>query len=357
MSRGGARAHRGRALRLAFVATLATVSASSMAGAAAQPTASAPTEQRCFGAASRDTVTRCRNPALRLVVSPAPTEAVVAPPAPCVGDKSIGLLYPCRFGVGETVARDSVALVGDSHAGHWRAAVNHVALERGWTATSMTMTGCGFSMATRAEPGPKRTRCTAWNKDLRNWFRDHPEVHTIFVSANATVKVLQKGASSQFVARRNGFTRAWELLPRTVKRIIVLRDVQSRALSTLDCIERAMAKKRPPGTSCAVRRTSALRPDSQASAARSFKRARVADLSAFSCGRRLCLPVVGGALVNKDRTHMTTTFAKTLGPYLLRQVETFGPFPGERAPSAMGPTGATGSTGATGTGPGVRRGS
>mgnify|MGYP000532949386 CR=1 FL=1 len=136
MSRGGARAHRGRALRLAFVATLATVSASSMAGAAAQPTASAPTEQRCFGAASRDTVTRCRNPALLLVVSPTPTEAVVAPPAPCVGDKSIGLLYPCRFGVRQTVARDSVALVGDSHAGHWRAAVNHVALEahaaRGW---------------------------------------------------------------------------------------------------------------------------------------------------------------------------------------------------------------------------------
>ena len=175
--------------------------------------------------------------------------------------------------------------------------------------------------------------------------RDHPEVHTIFVSANATVKVLQKGAGSQFVARRNGFTRAWKLLPRTVKRIIVLRDVQSRALSTLDCIEGAMAKKRPPGTSCAVRRTSALRPDSQASAARSFKRARVADLSAFSCSRRLCMPVVGGALVNKDQTHMTTTFAKTLGPYLLRQVATFGPFPGERAPSAMDPTGSTGATG------------
>ncbi len=39
------------------------------------------------------------------------------------------------------------------------------------------------------------------------------------------------------------------------------------------------------------------------------------------CGRRTCLPVVGGALVHKDETHLTRVFATTLGPYLLRHVD------------------------------------
>jgi hypothetical protein len=35
--------------------------------------------------------------------------------------------------------------------------------------------------------------------------------------------------------------------------------------------------------------------------------------------------VIGGALVRKDNTHLTSTFATTLGPYLLRAVSRFVP--------------------------------
>jgi hypothetical protein len=40
----------------------------------------------------------------------------------------------------------------------------------------------------------------------------------------------------------------------------------------------------------------------------------------ISSGRQR-LPVVGGAVVLKDETHLTTTFAATLGPYLVRRVD------------------------------------
>jgi len=45
---------------------------------------------------------------------------------------------------------------------------------------------------------------------------------------------------------------------------------------------------------------------------------RVIDLTPHFCDESQCFPVVGGALVQRDETHLTTTFSATLGPYVLR---------------------------------------
>jgi hypothetical protein len=42
------------------------------------------------------------------------------------------------------------------------------------------------------------------------------------------------------------------------------------------------------------------------------------DLTSLFCDSAHCFPVVGGAYVYRDTNHMNTTFAATLGPYLLR---------------------------------------
>ena len=47
-------------------------------------------------------------------------------------------------------------------------------------------------------------------------------------------------------------------------------------------------------------------------------RVRVIDLTPHFCDESQCFPVVGGALVQRDETHLTTTFSATLGPYVLR---------------------------------------
>ena len=51
------------------------------------------------------------------------------------------------------------------------------------------------------------------------------------------------------------------------------------------------------------------------------RRVRVIDMTPFFCSRRRCLPVIGGALVYKDREHMTEVFATSLGPYLARAID------------------------------------
>jgi hypothetical protein len=47
----------------------------------------------------------------------------------------------------------------------------------------------------------------------------------------------------------------------------------------------------------------------------------VVDLTRYFCDRTRCYPVIGGALVHQDLTHMTATFNVTLAPYLLRAVD------------------------------------
>ena len=51
-------------------------------------------------------------------------------------------------------------------------------------------------------------------------------------------------------------------------------------------------------------------------------RFQVIDLSDFFCGATDCYPVIGGVLVHRDRDHITVLYAQTLGPYLLRRVQT-----------------------------------
>ena len=78
----------------------------------------------CFGAAARDPWKPCQNPALRRVVTPTPSQALLIPNAPCEPTQRAALVSPCLFGV---KGGDRVALVGDSHAEHWRAALEVVA--------------------------------------------------------------------------------------------------------------------------------------------------------------------------------------------------------------------------------------
>jgi hypothetical protein len=118
-------------------------------------------------------------------------------------------------------------------------------------------------------------------------------------------------------------TRAWAALPASVKHIVVIRDVPLIHSDTLECVERAIARHRDAGTTCAIRRSSAIHRDPDVIAAERLhsRRVQVVDLTRFFCDREWCYPVVGGVLVFRDiYAHLTSVFATTLGPFLLEQV-------------------------------------
>jgi peptidoglycan/LPS O-acetylase OafA/YrhL len=278
------------------------------------------THPPCFAAAARDPEAPCSNPRLRLTVVPSPIEAHKQRNSPCPKLEVRGLLYVCGFGVAPAKAATTVALVGDSHAAHWRAALDVVARDQSWTGVSISHTGCPLSKATKNLPQPRRTQCVQWNRQVLQWFKRHPEVTTVFVSQiSGGVGVIAPGRD-QLAAQRAGYLAAWRALPRSVQRIVVLRDTPKVVGDTDTCVQDAIDDHRQAGLVCSVTRRSALSVDSAASAAASARtaRERVIDLTRFFCDRKRCYPVIGGALVFKDQNHMTETFSASLGPYVLR---------------------------------------
>jgi len=277
--------------------------------------------ERCFGAASRDKRSTCRNPKLARKVVPSPDEAVTSPNLPCRPLKAIGLVIPCEFGVPAAAARNTVALLGDSHAAHWRAALEKVAQEFKWRGVSITRSGCPLSKAiARLDPASRRAQCVTWNAQVLRYLRARPEVHTVFVVAHFDAHVVTGG--NEFRAKMAGFTRAWRSLPSTVKRIVVIRDTPKAGRETLSCIRRVMRRNGNPAADCARTRGRALDRDAAISAAIKLRsnRVRTIDMTSFFCNRRRCYPVVGGALVYKDVTHLTDIFVSSLGPYLVRKL-------------------------------------
>ena len=278
-------------------------------------------EPRCFGAASRNPRFRCVNRDLRLAVVPTPDEAVLMPNAPCkIVSKQIP--YACEFGVTAPAADRTIALIGDSHATHWRGALEVVAQARGWRGYSLTRPGCPLSTAAPDIDRARRTSCAQWRKGVFAWFGRHPKVRTVVVSQLAGVGVRAPRGRNRDEHAIQGFIRAWRRLPKTVKEIIVLRDTPVARESTPDCISRAIRRKRAAGPACAIPRRIAIRRDHAAIAAvrRGTPRVHLIDFTRFMCSPRLCYPVVGGVLVHKDITHLTPLFASTLGPFLLRSV-------------------------------------
>jgi peptidoglycan/LPS O-acetylase OafA/YrhL len=287
---------------------------------------------RCFGAAARDPEHPCDNPRLRLMVTPTPVSARNRPNSPCtmVATKPFNV---CAFGVPRAKSTGTIALLGDSHASHWRAALEVVAQAKRWHGLSITRSGCPLSRTVKKLRDPLEAACIRWNHDVPRWFAHHPEVSTVFVVQDSGGKWVVPGGQSSFSAEVSGFSSAWKSLPRTVKHVIVIHDTPKDRTDTQACIEHAMAAHRSAGKVCAVPRSVAIDRDSQAVAAARLRspRVRSVDLNRFFCDSRMCYPVIGGVLVHKDDHHLTVAFATTLGPYLLRDVtRLMAPEPGTR---------------------------
>lgn len=307
----------GSTLVLAALGCLAVL----LAGVGGTRQAEARSGPQCFGAAAMDREKPCVDDRLRLVVRPRPEDALLVPDGPCTPSASLPAVPElCEFGVPSAVATGTIALLGDSHVAHWRAAADAVARAKRWHGVSLARSGCPFSAQLLGSFEPVRGKCLPWFDAVPGWFAAHPEVTTVLLSGHSGTSFLVPNGTSVFEAKVRGATEAIERLPASVEDVVILRDTPIERVTTKDCVEAAIARRVPAGRACSLPRSSVLRPDALATAARRMDspRVRVVDLTSFMCSARSCPPVVGGALVRKDTHHLTAAFSLSLGPYLQR---------------------------------------
>jgi len=273
------------------------------------PAAAADAKPRCYGAASRDAAKPCVNHQLDRRVTPTPEDAAITPNVACTPQ---GVEDACAVGA---ATGETVAVLGDSHAAHWRAAMDYVGKQQGWHVLEFARPHCPFSFAVPASTEAGAADCVPYNQRLIAWLQANPGVTKVFVSNNARLPMAVRGIDY----RLDGDSKALAALPASVQQVYVLRDPPTDRATSHACVEKAMAR-RQTFTRCAVPRKRALVRDPTLESAMRAARGVPIDLTRFFCSTSLCFPVVGGVLVHKDQDHLTQDFSATLGPYILRAV-------------------------------------
>jgi len=278
----------------------------------------------CFGAAARDAARPCDNPALRGTVMPPPDRAKVVADPYCDKVQHDGLLTVCSFGPPAQEAEHTFALIGDSHAANMKTALNVVTLGKRWRGVSILRSGCPATRAAPILPSSQASRqCRTWNRQVLTWLSKHPEVDTVFLSAHYSARVRSYGGRGDAEAVTAGYREVLRTLVRMGRRVIVIRDTPPAAKSALRCVSRALAAGRSAHNTCTRSRSASVKTDPQVQAARALRspKVKVIDLTRQFCDAKRCFTVVGGALVRHDTSHLTQTFAATLGPFILRALD------------------------------------
>lgn len=294
--------------------------ATALVGVAAQPSA-AQAAPRCFGAAAIDRKRPCMN--RTRTVTPKPDKVAGVHEAYCAPIRRQRDPDVCTFGTRAARAVADIALIGDSHAVHWRTPLDLVARVMRWHGFSVTAPGCFFGHAVFAMPTGLLEPCAPWYRSVVRWLAEHPEISTVVVSQNAPTPVRLNPGETEHGVKAAGYARTWRALPRNVKRVIVIRDTPRLPATTFDCVRRVIAAGTARArTACSYSRRRALIADPAMSAVARLRSARyrAVDMTDFFCGSRRCYPVIGGVLVHRDSDHINGVYAKTLGPYLLRAI-------------------------------------
>ena len=189
-------------------------------------------------------------------------------------------------------ARQTVALIGDSHAVHWRAALQHVFKVHRWRGITIYRSQCPFTAARTSLAGARRLGLRAVEARHARLPERAPEIGTIFVSGNTGAGVVVPPGQNRFEVKTAGYMNAWGGLPASIQHIVVLRDPPHNRETTAACVERAIERRKPAGTTCQVPVATALAPDPAIEAAKRLNSPRVQaiDLTPFMCDAGQLLP-------------------------------------------------------------------
>jgi len=273
----------------------------------------------CFGAAAMDSdLAPCENPELSGILAPdvavAGTDDDNLPE--CWGMASGTEAKLCTVADPEGHTKRLLA-VGDSHSNTLIGAYRIMAENRGWQMDVAGTPGCYLTTATQASVSDAaRETCEAWRESVVDVIRADPPDALIVTHSSGDNLVLPAEGETVEQATIDGLVEAWSMFPDLP--IVVIRDNPEMTAETAGCVARFGLEA---AHECDRPRAEALgRSDGQAEAAAQVPNARLVDLTQLYCSDDACSPVIGNVLVYRDARHLTATWARTLTPYLEREV-------------------------------------
>jgi peptidoglycan/LPS O-acetylase OafA/YrhL len=273
----------------------------------------------CMGAEAMDpALAPCDNSALDGVLVP---DLVSAKADDDNREECWGMLSPAEAKICTVADPDGytkrVMAVGDSHNNSLIGAYRRIAESQGWRMDVAGMAGCYLTTAEQvANSDSHRSGCLKWRAAVGAAIAADPPDAIIVTHSSGDNLVIPADGQDLEEATVQGLVDAWADLPDVP--IVAIRDNPAMTKETAACIARhGLAAE----SECARPRSEALGAfDGQAEAVDRTPNARLVDLTALYCTADECPPVIGNVLVYRDTRHITSTWARTLTPYLEQEI-------------------------------------
>ncbi|GAA1710076.1 acyltransferase family protein [Isoptericola hypogeus] len=277
----------------------------------------------CFGAAAMDRSNPCDNPDLDDLLIPSPEAARddMSPHPECFTDFTEDDLKDCTFGPVDDAGVPHVVLIGDSHARAMLPAYLDLAEQGKIVLSPKLKTSCAWTTGTINRDDPIRSEtCETWKSQLQPWLVEHADQIDLIVTTGYQ-KILSGDAQQQVDHMR----AAWQPLADLGVPIVAVPDNPIHGYNPSDCL--AQVDDLQAG-SCSVTREEAFPfPDTFTNTAEAVEGAKVMDLTDYYCREKACPSVIGGVNVYRDGSHMTSTYTKTLAPYIYRELRALDALP------------------------------
>lgn len=221
------------------------------------------------------------------------------------------------FEYGDPDAAKTIALIGDSHARHYRPAIRQIVAEHGWRLLVISKDSCSPSVAdwVSANGYDSGPGCTAWRTQLLEELPSVPGIDVI-VTSSVAPRYARETADVQAQAAA-AFTEMWRAWVGGGKQVVVIADVpgpESDQRNSRDCVASHPDTVDP----CSSPRDVVLETDAMVVAATETPQEGLTllDLTSAYCDDETCHVVVGSIVVYGGGAHISNLFSRTLVPWI-----------------------------------------
>lgn len=219
----------------------------------------------------------------------------------------------CQFGV--IGAEQKIALVGDSHAGHWLPAFEQFAITNGFQVDVFFRSSCTYSLVQRRS---SFSDCPIWSNKVQEELLSSGPYQWIFITSLAE-NLFTEIQSQQIteIQASEGFEDAWTPLVDSGSTVIVIRDTPSNELPPSVCLSTHRSK---PHDCDQEINSSFTAKDVEYETAQMNSNVSTLDFTDYFCDKTHCFTSIGGAVIYSDSHHITKTFSKSLAPALALEI-------------------------------------
>jgi len=249
-------------------------------------------------------------------VVPDPTSALKDRPNTfanrCFGTPPYPNTPSCTFGDGPI----RLALVGNSHAAQWQPAFEAL---KDATLTTYLASECTTVDALLTYSTEKKAKgCLDWTARVQK--RTSGKAFDLVVTTQRNVRsIVGHEGADRLGTLEAGYRRYLERWAKSGTKVLVLRDTPF-AGNSVGLIPTCVAEHLRDQNVCSGALSRWVVPDPLAAAAQGLPGVTVVDLNRYICEPDRCFGVNGGVITYFDNSHLSETYARTLGPYLANAV-------------------------------------